>query len=330
MKIALMGATGLVGSVALRVMEERGFGDMDLSLVASERSIGKKLEFAGREIEVIGVEEALNKELDYAVFSAGGRFSREYARRFTQNGVRVIDNSSAWRMDKDVPLVVPEINFDSIKPSDMIIANPNCSTIQLALILYPLFRRYGMRRVVVSTYQSVSGSGEKAIRQLESEERSQSSERVYPHPIHRNVLPHGGSFESNGYTSEEEKLVYETQKILGSDSIGITSTVVRVPVIGGHSESVNIELEKEFYLDEIKTILKNTPGVVLMDNPSENTYPMPLVSEGRDEVFVGRIRRDFSQANSLNLWIVADNLRKGAATNAIQILEALIGNNKVF
>lgn len=323
MKIAVVGATGLVGSVILKVLEERGFANEDIVLVATQKSVGRKILFAGREIAVCSVEDAINQNCDYAIFSAGGKTSKEYAPLFAQKNTIVIDNSSFWRMDENIPLVVPEINSQSIKKEDRIIANPNCSTIQMVMALAPLHRKYKIKRVVVSTYQSVTGTGVKAVEQLISEENNNDCQRVYPHPIHRNLFPHGGDFLENNYTTEEEKLLDETRKILSDNSIQLTATVVRVPVTGGHSESVNVEFENEFEIDDVFSILNNTPGIVVMDNPKENIYPIPLLSEGKDEVFVGRIRRDLSQAKTLNLWIVSDNLRKGAATNAVQILEYL-------
>lgn len=325
MKIAVVGATGLVGSIMLQVLEERGFGQAEVIAAASEKSVGRKLPFAGRSITVVSVEQALAEKPEYALFSAGGSVSRQWAPRFAAAGTTVIDNSSAWRMDAGVPLVVPEINADVISANHHIIANPNCSTIQMVLAISRLHERYGIRRIVVSTYQSITGTGIKAIRQLESEEQGcQNVDRAYPYPIHRNLFPHGGDFLPDGSTTEERKLVDETRKILRDETIQVCATVVRVPVTGGHSESVNLEFKQDFDLDEVRRLIASTPGVELMDDPSKNLYPMPLMSEHRDEVFVGRLRRDLSQPCSLNLWVVADNLRKGAATNAVQILQYLV------
>lgn len=325
MKIAVVGATGLVGSIMLQVLEERGFGQAEVIAAASEKSVGRKLPFAGRSITVVSVEQALAEKPEYALFSAGGSVSRQWAPRFAAAGTTVIDNSSAWRMDAGVPLVVPEINADVISANHHIIANPNCSTIQMVLAISRLHERYGIRRIVVSTYQSITGTGIKAIRQLESEEQGcQNVDRAYPYPIHRNLFPHGGDFLPDGSTTEERKLVDETRKILRDETIQVSATVVRVPVTGGHSESVNLEFNQDFDLDEVRRLIASTPGVELMDDPSKNLYPMPLMSEHRDEVFVGRLRRDLSQPCSLNLWVVADNLRKGAATNAVQILQYLV------
>ena len=332
MKIAVIGATGLVGREMLTVLEERGYGREEVIAAASVRSAGSTLPFAGRTLTVLTVEEAIARCPDYAIFSAGAAASRQYAPLFAEQGTVVIDNSSAWRKDPEVPLVVPEINIDAVGPDDRIIANPNCSTIQMVLALSPLQREYGIRRIVVSTYQSVTGTGLKAIRQLESEERSEFEgrssevvgERAYPHPIHRNLFPHGGDFQGDGYTTEEQKLVDETRKIFGDPEIQVTATVVRVPVVGGHSEAVNVELLRDYDLEEVRRLLESTPGVVVQDDPSQNLYPMPLTAHHRDEVFVGRLRRDPSQPNSLNLWVVADNIRKGAATNAVQIMQHLV------
>lgn len=324
MKLAVVGATGMVGAVMLEVLEERGFPCEEVLLVASERSVGKKIPFRGRELRVIGLEEAVQARPDIALFSAGGGTSLEWAPRFAEAGTTVIDNSSAWRMDPDKKLVVPEINAHLLGPEDRIIANPNCSTIQLVMVLAPLHRAYGMKRVVVSTYQSVSGTGVQAVRQLEEEMKGIEGEKAYPHPIHRNALPHCDVFLENGYTKEEMKLAREPRKILDDRTFSVTATAVRIPTAGGHSESVNVEFRRDFDLEEVREILRETPGVVLQDVPSENLYPMPVTAHGRDEVFVGRIRRDESQARSLHLWIVADNLRKGAATNAVQIAEYLL------
>ena len=314
----------MVGEVMLRVLEEREFPVEELLLVASERSVGKKLWFRDRELMVIGLEDAVEARPDIALFSAGGNTSLEWAPRFAAVGTTVIDNSSAWRMDPDKKLVVPEINASGLGPEDKIIANPNCSTIQLVMVLAPLHREYGMKRVVVSTYQSVSGTGVQAVKQLEAEMKGVEGEKAYPHPIHRNALPHCDVFLDNGYTKEEMKLAREPQKILDDRTFSVTATAVRIPTAGGHSESVNVEFHRDFDLDRVRELLRETSGVVLQDSPSENLYPMPVTAHGRDEVFVGRIRRDESQAKSLHLWIVADNLRKGAATNAVQIAEYLL------
>ncbi len=324
MKVAVVGATGMVGEVMLRVLAERNFPVTELLPVASERSVGKMIPFRDREYPVIGLADALAARPDIAIFSAGGDTSLEWAPRFADAGTTVIDNSSAWRMDPGKKLVVPEINAETLGPEDKIIANPNCSTIQLVMVLAPLHTRYTMKRVVVSTYQSVSGTGVKAVRQLEDEVAGVSGEKAYPHPINRNALPHCDVFQENGYTKEEMKLAREPQKILDDRTFSVTATAVRIPTAGGHSEAVNIEFREDFDLDEVRRILAATPGVVLQDDPANNTYPMPVLAHGKDEVFVGRIRRDESQARTLNLWIVADNLRKGAATNAVQIAEHLL------
>ena len=334
MKIAVVGATGLVGHEMLTVLEERGFGSEDIIVAASPKSIGKTIAFAGRELTVVSVEQAIEARPDYAIFSAGASASRQYAPLFTAAGTTVIDNSSAWRKDPAIPLVVPEINIDTatqaIRQSGnqaIIIANPNCSTIQMVLAISALQREYGIRRIVISTYQSITGTGIKAVRQLEAEEKGdEPKEMAYPYPIHRNLFPHGGDFLPDGYTTEEQKLVDETRKIFGDSSIMVSATVARVPVVGGHSESVNVELKKEFDMDDVRRLIETTPGVVLYDDPSRNIYPMPIVAHHKDEVFVGRLRRDPSQPCTLNLWVVADNIRKGAATNAIQIMEKLIAN----
>lgn len=324
MKVAVVGATGMVGEVMLQVLEERQFPMDELLLVASERSVGKTIAFRGREYRVIGLEAAVAAHPDIAIFSAGGGTSLEWAPKFAAVGTTVIDNSSAWRMDPDKKLVVPEINAGVLGPNDKIIANPNCSTIQLVMVLAPLHKRYRMKRVVVSTYQSVSGTGVKAVQQLDNEAAGREGEMAYPYAIHRNVLPHCDVFLENGYTKEEMKLAREPQKILDDRTFSVSATAVRVPTSGGHSESVNVEFYSDFDLHEVRQILAKTPGVVLQDDPATNTYPMPILAHNKDEVFVGRIRRDESQANTLNLWIVADNLRKGAATNAIQIAEYLL------
>lgn len=323
MKIALVGATGLVGSVMLKVLEERGFGSNELIAAASSKSVGKKLTFAGREITVVSVEQAIAEKPDIAIFSAGSGASLQYAPQFAAQGTYVVDNSSAWRYEKHIPLIVPEINGDVITADDHIIANPNCSTIQMVLALAPLHNQFKINRLVISTYQSVSGTGVKALNQLFKEREGQDCEKAYPYRIDLNLLPHGGTFEDNGYTTEEMKLVKETRKILRDDSIRITATVVRVPVTGGHSEAVNIEFEKDYELSDIYRLLNEMPGIKVVDNPANNEYPMPYFAKDKDEVFVGRIRRDESQEKALNIWVVADNLRKGAATNAVQIAQLL-------
>lgn len=324
MKVAVVGATGLVGTKMLQVLAERNFPLTELIPVASARSVGHIVSYQGQNYKVVGMEDAILQQPDIAIFSAGGSTSLEWAPHFAAAGATVIDNSSAWRMDPEKKLVVPEVNGHVLEKSDKIIANPNCSTIQMVVALNPLHKAYGIKRIVVSTYQSVTGTGKNAVDQLMGERNNTSHNKVYPYVIDMNVLPHIDSFLANGYTKEEMKMVNETKKIMGDDSIRVTATTVRVPVMGGHSESVNIEFEKDFDLDELKNILSNAPGVVLQDDPSNNVYPMPLLSADRDEVFVGRIRRDESQANTLNMWIVSDNLRKGAATNAVQIAEWLL------
>jgi aspartate-semialdehyde dehydrogenase len=327
MKVAVVGATGMVGEVMLKVLEERNFPFTELMLVASERSIGKEITFKNKTYKVIGLAEAVSKKPDLALFSAGGSTSQEWAPKFAEAGTTVIDNSSAWRMDASKKLVVPEINADQLTKEDKIIANPNCSTIQMVMVLAPLHKKYRIKRLVVSTYQSITGTGLKAVKQLENELAGIKGEMAYPYPIHKNVIPHCDVFEDSGYTKEEMKLVRETQKILDDSTIAVTATAVRIPTEGGHSESVNIEFENDFDVTEVRKLLSKTPGVVVQDNPDVNTYPMPIYANGKDDVFVGRIRRDGSQPNSLNLWIVSDNLRKGAATNTIQIAEYLIKNN---
>jgi aspartate-semialdehyde dehydrogenase len=325
MKIAVVGATGLVGREMLTVLEERGFGAEEVIVAASPKSVGKSIMFAGRNLTVVAVEDAIAAHPRFAIFSAGAAASRQYAPLFAAAGTTVIDNSSAWRKDPTIPLVVPEINMGSVTGDNRIIANPNCSTIQMVLAISALQREYGIRRIVVSTYQSVTGTGLKAIRQLEAEERGEAYvERAYPYEIHRNLFPHGGDWMESGYTTEEQKLVDETRKIFADPTIMISATVARVPVVGGHSESVNIELRREFELVDVRRLIETTPGVVLYDDPSHNIYPMPITAHHRDEVFVGRLRRDPSQPCTLNLWVVADNIRKGAATNAIQIMQELI------
>lgn len=329
MKIAIIGATGLVGTVILKVLEEKGFCNHEIIAAASEKSVGKELMIGNKKIIVKSIPEAVALKPDVAIFSAGSTVSKQWAPVFEKNNCWVIDNSSAWRMDENIPLVVPEINLHHINGKSKIIANPNCSTIQMVVALAPLHKAYKIKRLVVSTYQSVTGTGVKAVEQLMNERANINSTKIYPHPIDMNVLPHGGDFMSDGYTTEEAKLVNETQKILGDASISITATVVRVPVLGGHSEAVNIEFYNEFDLSELIELLKNSEGIVIQDNPAKNEYPMPLFAKDKNEVFVGRIRRDFSQAKTLNMWIVSDNLRKGAATNAVQILESLCVLNKL-
>ena len=324
MKIALVGATGLVGGVMRKVLEERGFGLCELIPAASAKSVGKKVTFAGKMCNVVSVEDAIAQAPEFAIFSAGSGPSLQYAPLFAQKGTVVIDNSSAWRSDPDIPLVVPEINGDVIRPTDHIIANPNCSTIQMVMALAPLHKRYRIKRIVVSTYQSITGTGMKAVNQLTMERAGEPCDRAYPYQIDMNLFPHGGTFEENGYTTEETKLLNETRKILRDNEIAVSATVVRVPVTGGHSESVNVEFYEEYELSDVYNLLNDMPGVVVQDNPAENIYPMPLFAKDKDEVFVGRIRRDFSQPKTLNLWVVSDNLRKGAATNAIQIMQMLL------
>jgi aspartate-semialdehyde dehydrogenase len=327
MKLALIGATGMVGEVMLKVLKERNFPIDELLLVASEKSIGKEISFNGKNYKIIGLAEAVAAKPTIALFSAGGNTSLEWAPKFAAVGTTVIDNSSAWRMEQDKKLIVPEINAHLLTKDDKIIANPNCSTIQLVMALAPLHKKYKMKRVVVSTYQSVSGTGLKAVQQMENEMAGIKGEMAYPYPIHKNALPHCDTFEANGYTKEEMKLAREPQKILNDRTFSITATAVRIPTAGGHSESVNVQFENDFDLGDIRKILHNTPGITLQDNPDTNTYPMPIYANDKDEVFVGRIRRDETQPNTLNMWIVSDNLRKGAATNAIQIAEYLINNN---
>lgn len=323
MKVAVVGATGLVGSKMLQVLEERNFPVTELIPVASAKSVGKELQFKGRSYKVVDADTAIAMRPQVALFSAGGSTSLEWAPTFAAAGITVIDNSSAWRMDPGKKLVVPEINADALTPQDKIIANPNCSTIQMVLVLNPLHKRYHARRVVVSTYQSVTGTGVKAVTQLMNERKGVSGEMAYPYPIDLNVLPHIDVFQENGYTKEEMKMVNETKKILRDDSIRVTATTVRIPVIGGHSEAVNVEFEKDYDLLEVRELLSHAAGVVLVDDVKNLKYPMPLEAHERDEVFVGRLRRDESQEKTLNMWVVADNLRKGAATNAVQIAEYL-------
>ncbi len=324
MRVAVVGVTGMVGNVMLEVLKEHNFPVTELIPVASEKSIGKKINFKGKEYSVIGLEQAVSLKPDVALFSAGASVSKEWAPRFAQVGTTVVDNSSAWRMDETKKLVIPEINADVLTKNDKIIANPNCSTIQMLVALAPLQAKYGIKRIVVSTYQSITGTGVKAVRQLENEYKGEKGEMAYHYPIHRNAIPHCDVFEENGYTKEEMKLVRETKKILRDDTIAVTATAVRIPVVGGHSESINVELKTDFSIDEVRALLAKSAGIKVQDNTETNTYPMPIYAHGKDEVFVGRIRRDESQANTLNLWVVADNLRKGAATNTIQIAEYLI------
>jgi len=329
MKVAVVGATGMVGEVMLKVLAERNFPITEILLVASERSVGKKLSFQGKEHTLIGLETAVAATPDIAIFSAGGDTSLEWAPKFAAVGTTVIDNSSAWRMDPTKKLVVPEINAGELTKDDKIIANPNCSTIQMVLALSSLHKTYKMKRVVVSTYQSVSGTGVKAVQQLENEIAGIQGEMAYPYPIGKNALPHCDVFLDNGYTKEEMKLAMEPQKIFNDKSFSVTATAVRIPTAGGHSESVNVEFENNFELSEVRRLLNETPGIVVQDNTDTNTYPMPIYAHGKDDVFVGRIRRDETQSNTLNMWIVADNLRKGAATNAVQIAEYLVQNQLV-
>ncbi len=324
MKIAVVGATGMVGQIILKVLEERNFPVTELIPVASEKSIGKKIKFKGTEFEIVSMQDALDQKPEIALFSAGGTTSLEFAPKFAALGTTVIDNSSAWRMEPNHKLIVPEINANVLTKEDKIIANPNCSTIQLVMVLHPLNLKYDVKRVIVSTYQSVTGTGKNAVDQLNAEVAGNKNvAKVYPYEIFKNALPQCDIFAEDDYTKEEIKLMTEPKKIMGDETFNITATAVRVPVQGGHSESVNIEFENDFDLDEVRAILSQTPGVIVLDDVKNNIYPMPLYSEGKDEVFVGRIRRDISQPKTLNLWIVADNLRKGAATNAVQIAEYL-------
>jgi len=326
MKVAVVGATGMVGHVMLKVLAERKLPITELLLVASERSVGKEIKFEGKTHTIIGLETAVAAKPDIALFSAGGETSLEWAPKFAAAGTTVIDNSSAWRMNPSKKLIVPEINGNQLTADDKIIANPNCSTIQMVLALAPLHKAFKIKRLIISTYQSITGTGVKAVAQLKNEAEGKDGDMAYPHPIHKNALPHCDVFLENDYTKEEMKLVHETHKILGDDTIGITATAIRIPVVGGHSECVNIEFEKPFEIEDIRSLLNETPGVIVQDEPKTNTYPMPIYAEGKDEVFVGRIRRDTSHQNAINMWIVADNLRKGAATNTIQIAEYLIAN----
>ena len=328
MKVAVIGATGLVGQKMLQVLSEQKLPVDEIIVAASEKSVGKKIKYEDKEITIISVDQAVEEIPDIAIFSAGAEVSLQYAKKFAEKGTYVIDNSSAWRKDKNIPLVVPEINASDINIDNHIIANPNCTTICMLMALAPLHKKYNAKRLVISTYQSVSGSGQKGLDQLACEQRGEVSDNpAYPCQIHENVIPHGGNFLDNGYTAEEEKLVFETNKILHSD-IAVTATVVRVPVYGGHSESINVEFEHDFDLDDVRDILSKSKGVVVYDNPSENIYPTPVMAYDKDEVFVGRLRRDFSRDKSLNMWLVSDNIRKGAATNAVQIAKYVIENFK--
>ena len=329
MKVAVVGATGMVGEIMLQVLAERNFPITELIPVASEKSVGKEIEWKGNTYKVVGLQTAVDMKPEIALFSAGGETSLEWAPKFAAAGTTVIDNSSAWRMDATKKLVVPEINASILTKEDKIIANPNCSTIQLVMTLAPLHTKYDIKRIVVSTYQSITGTGVKAVEQLENEYAGIKGEMAYKYPIHRNAIPQCDVFEDNDYTKEEMKLVRETQKILNDKTIAVTATAVRIPVVGGHSEAVNVEFENDFDVTEVRKILHNTPGIKVQDNTDTFTYPMPMYAQGKDEVFVGRIRRDESQPNTLNMWIVADNLRKGAATNTIQIAEYLVANNLV-
>ncbi len=329
MKVAVVGATGMVGEVMLKVLEERNFPVTELLVVASERSVGKTLTYKNEAHTVIGLADAVAAKPDIAIFSAGGDTSIEWAPKFAEAGTTVVDNSSAWRMDPTKKLVVPEINANELTKDDKIIANPNCSTIQMVMALAPLHKKYKMKRVIVSTYQSVSGTGVKAVQQLENEIAGIDGEMAYPYPIGRNALPHCDVFMENGYTKEEMKLAREPQKIFNDKTFSVTATAVRIPTAGGHSEAVNVEFENDFDLADVRKMLHETPGVVVQDNTDTNTYPMPIYAHDKDEVFVGRIRRDETQPNTLNMWIVADNLRKGAATNTVQIAEYLVENNLV-
>ncbi len=329
MKVAVVGATGMVGTVMLQILAERNFPLTELLVVASQKSVGKTLLYKKNEYTVISLQEAVNQKPDIAIFSAGGETSLKWSPKFAAVGTTVIDNSSAWRMHTDKKLIVPEINANTLTKADKIIANPNCSTIQLVMTLAPLHKKYQIKRLIISTYQSITGTGVKAVNQLENEYKGVKDEMAYPYPIHKNAIPHCDVFEDNGYTKEEMKLVRETQKILNDRTIAVTATAVRIPVIGGHSESVNIAFKKDFTESEIRTILHQTQGVVVQDNIDLNIYPMPIYAHGKDAVYVGRIRRDYSQEKTVNMWIVSDNLRKGAATNAIQIAEYLLKNKLV-
>jgi aspartate-semialdehyde dehydrogenase len=330
MKLAVVGATGLVGQEVLKVLEERNFPFDELLLVASAKSVGQRMSFRGQDYSIQSMEEVCAQAPDIAIFSAGGNTSLEWAPKFAAKGTIVIDNSSAWRMDATKKLIVPEINGHELSADDKIIANPNCSTIQMVMALAPLHKQFRLKRIVVSTYQSVTGTGKDALQQMMDERNGQKATMVYPHPIDMNALPHIDVFLDNGYTKEEMKMVNETRKILGDSTIGVTSTTVRIPAIGGHSEAVNAEFHEELTLSEVRCILASAPGVIVQDDPKNNIYPMPINSKGRDEVFVGRLRKDESQPNTINMWIVADNLRKGAATNAVQIAEFMLEKSLVY
>lgn len=330
MKLAVVGATGLVGQEVLKVLEERNFQFDELYLIASAKSVGQTMTFKNKQYTVKSIEEGCALAPDVAIFSAGGNTSLAWAPKYAEMGTIVIDNSSAWRMDPDKKLVVPEINGHVLKIDDRIIANPNCSTIQMVMALAPLHVKYKLKRIVVSTYQSVTGTGKDAVQQMMDERNGVEGNKVYPHRIDMNVLPHIDSFTENGYTKEEMKMVNETRKILGDQTIGVTATTVRIPAIGGHSEAVNAEFHNEFSLSEVRETLTHTPGIIVQDNPKNNLYPMPITAHGKDEVFVGRLRKDESQPNTLNMWIVADNLRKGAATNAVQIAEFMLEKSLVY
>ena len=327
MKVAVVGVTGMVGRKMLEVLEERSFPLSELIPVASARSIGKTITFRGTNYAVIGMEEAVNLAPDIALFSAGGSISKEWAPVFASGGCTVIDNSSVWRMEDEIPLIIPEVNPDKLTAKNKIIANPNCSTIQMVMALAPLHHRFGIKRIVVSTYQSVTGSGVKAVKQLNNERNDLDGELVYPHPIFNNCLPQCAEFEDNDYTTEEMKLLNETRKILDDSSINVSATAIRVPVTGAHSESINVEFHKEFNMEEVRQLIREFPGVTLEDDLSANVYPMPLTAHDKDDVFVGRLRRDISLDKTLNLWVVSDNIRKGAATNTVQIAELLLNNN---
>ena len=326
MKTAVVGATGMVGQMMVKILEERNFPVDEFIPAASEKSVGREIIFRGKPFKVVSVQDAVDAKPEFAIFSAGAGTSKEWAPVFANNGTVVIDNSSAWRMDEKIPLVVPEINSSIIKKGDRIIANPNCSTIQMVMALSPLHKAYKIKRLVVATYQSVTGTGVKAVAQMENERQGIKGEMVYPHRIDMNCFPFGGSWLASGYTTEEQKLVDETRKILGDNTIEVTATVVRIPVVGGHSEAVNVEFEKEYELDDVRKLLTDFPGVIVYDDPSEHKYPTPQLAHNRDEVFVGRLRRDYSRAKCLNLWVVSDNIRKGAATNAVQIAEYMLAN----
>jgi len=329
MKIAVVGVTGMVGQVMLRILEERDLTISTLIPVASEKSVGTEITFKGKQVKVVSMKQAMEMKPDIALFSAGGSVSIEFAPLFAAVGTTVIDNSSAFRMDADKKLIVPEINANTLTKEDKIIANPNCSTIQLVATLAPLHKKYGVKRLVVSTYQSITGTGVKAVEQLENEYAGKKGPMAYPYQIHKNAIPHCDVFEENGYTKEEMKLVRETQKILDDKTIAVTATAVRIPVVGGHSESVNVEFKTDFIESDVRRLLSETPGITVQDNVDVNVYPMPLTAQGKDDVFVGRIRRDYSQQNTINMWIVSDNLRKGAATNAVQIVEYLIKSDLI-